>query len=260
MRIKLLISYDGTDYAGWQRQSEEALDRRPTLQGTLEAALNKIFNQHINAQSSGRTDAGVHAEAQIVHFDAPRDPRGTPLVRSLNALTPESMSILQAWTAPKEFDALRSATHKTYRYTIQNSASADPLSVRYCHWMAYPLDINTLNALTEPLLGEHDFKSFQTGGTEIRSTIRRILEARWEKTAPDRIEFTITGTGFLKQMVRNIVGTVLFLHQNKGTPIDMKTILESRDRRAAKSTAVAKGLVLQRVYYPSDLDKLCLEL
>ena len=103
MRVKLLISYDGTDYAGWQRQAEDAVDARLTLQGTVEEAVSRIFNTPVKVVASGRTDAGVHAEAQVIHFDAPKDPTTMKLLRSLNAITPNSIGFLKAWTAPKDF-------------------------------------------------------------------------------------------------------------------------------------------------------------
>ena len=136
----------------------------------------------------------------------------------------------------------------------------NPLLSRYSYWMKKPLNIERLNALTEPLLGEHDFKSFQTSGTEVKTTVRRLLEARWHHSNDEQIEFRITGTGFLKQMVRNIVGTVIYLHQNEGTPLDIQQILQGQDRQLAKATAAAQGLYLHKVFYPPELDNKCREL
>ncbi len=263
MRIKLLISYDGTEFAGWQRQPEDAVSvaGRSTVQGTLEAAISKIFNQQVRVVASGRTDAGVHAEAQVVHFDAPRELGETHLVRALNKLTPNSIAILKAWVAPDEFHSLFSAEGKTYRYVIHNSPIPDAIGARFSAHIEKPLDINRLNGLAEPILGKHDFKSFQTSGTEVKTTVRTISEANWRRLeAPNKIEFRITGTGFLKQMVRNIVGTLIYLHQNEGTPADMKQILEALDRRQAKNTAAPEGLYLHSVYYPHELDNQCREL
>lgn len=276
-----MISYDGTDYAGWQRQSETSLDRRPTLQGTLENALSKIFSESIKVQASGRTDAGVHSEGQIAHFNIPLDLDGKPkrnpqtinlnnkLLKSVNALTPPTLVVKRIWLAPDNFHALRSATHKTYRYIIYNDTFADPIHLRFTYWHERPLNVKKLNDLTKCLLGEHDFKSFQTGGTTLKSTIRTILSVNWsEKDAAPlyssktgkTVIFSITGTGFLKQMVRNIVGTTLYLHHNGADPKDMISILKSCNRQAAKATAPASGLFLERVFYPADLDNGCLEL
>ncbi len=268
MIIRMLISYDGTDYAGWQRQGENSPDPRPTIQATLESAISKVFNTEVKVQASGRTDAGVHALAQNVHFKVPTDIAGNPtkspfdmkLIRSINALTPDSIAVSRAWVAPDNFHALHSAEKKSYRYVIHNSPTPDPIRSRYCHWVEKPFDINKLNALTECLIGEHDFKSFQTSGTELKTTVRKILEARWSRTGENLVEFRITGTGFLKQMVRNIVGTTIYLHQNEYRPDEMQKILSACDRQAAKATAEPQGLFLDRVYYPADLDNGCREL
>jgi tRNA pseudouridine38-40 synthase len=268
MNIRLIVSYDGTDYAGWQRQSDTSPDPRPTIQATLEDALSKIFNTSIRAQASGRTDAGVHALAQNVHFKIPLTSSGEPiknpldmkLVRSINALTPDSFSVRNAYIAPLEFHALHSAEKKTYKYVIHNSPTLAPMRARYSYWFDKPLDVDKMNAVTEGLIGEHDFKSFQTSGTELKTTVRRILEAGWLRTDAETVEFRITGTGFLKQMVRNIVGTVIYLHQNGFGPEEMQKILLAKDRQAAKSTARPEGLFLERVYYPADLDNQCREL
>jgi tRNA pseudouridine38-40 synthase len=263
MRIKLMISYDGTEFAGWQRQPEEAVSAagRTTVQASLEGCLSKIFNQPIRVVASGRTDAGVHAEGQIVHFDAPKELGDTHLIRALNKMTPDSISILRAWSAPDDFHALFSAEGKTYRYVIHNSPIPDALGARYSTRIEKPLDLAILNSLAEPLLGEHDFKSFQTSGTEVKTTVRTITEAHWRPLdASNKVEFRISGTGFLKQMVRNILGTLIYLHQNGGTPADMKAILAARDRRQAKNTAAPEGLYLHQVYYPPELDNQCREL
>ena len=268
MTVKLLVAYDGTPFAGWQRQSPESEDKRPTVQGTLEEALSKIFATPIHAQSSGRTDAGAHAEGQVVHFHVPLDPSGEPirdlpnmkLARSLNALTPPELAILKVWIAPDDFHALRSAEKKTYRYVIHNSLTPNPLKVRYSYWFQKNLSVEKLNSLTECLIGEHDFKSFQTSGTELKTTVRQIYEAWWQRPDENTVLFRITGNGFLKQMVRNIVGTSLYLHQNDLGPSYMAEILHKKDRSAAKDTAPAHGLFLESVYYPASLDNKCREL
>ena len=261
----MILRYDGTDFAGWQRQRETPGEMKSTIQSTLEKCLSQIFERPIKTVASGRTDAGVHAEAQVVHFDVPAaDKRTEPeaaslnnvnLLRALNAMLPKSIAVTKAFYVPDDFHALFSTTAKTYRYLIYNSVTRDPFRMRYSTWVQKPLDIEKLGRLSQTLIGEHDFKSFQTSGTEVKSTIRRIDEARWSRLEEHLIEFRITGSGFLKQMVRNIVGTLLYLHQNDGTPPDMAKILESRDRTKAKMTAPPQGLYLHAVYYPPELDK-----
>ena len=248
---------------------ENSADQRPTVQGTIEKALTQIFNSKIRVQASGRTDAGTHAIGQIVHFKVPENPiTGKPiknlekmkLVRSLNSLTPTTLSVKKAWIAPDHFHALHSAQGKTYRYVIHNSHTPNALSDRYSLWVTTPLDVNKLNLFSACLIGTHDFKSFQSRGTELKSTVRTITEAKWQKTGPEALEFRLTGSGFLKQMVRNIVGTLLYLHQKANGPGEMDKILKSHDRQAAKATVEAKGLFLDEVYYPTDLDNECREL
>jgi tRNA pseudouridine38-40 synthase len=256
VKVKLMISYDGTDYEGWQRQAEG----KRTIQETLETAISRIFNTRITVLASGRTDTGVHAEAQIVHFKAPKDPTNMKLVRALNSILPESIAVKKAWIVPEEFHAQKSATKKTYRYLIHNSPIPDPLRRRYTAWIKKPLNIEKLNEITKPLIGEHDFKSFQTSGTILKTTVRTILAAKWSIVDENLVEFRISGTGFLKQMVRNIVGTAIYLYQNDFPPEEMGRILAARDRQIAKNTARPEGLRLVSVEYPRDLDNGCREI
>ncbi len=253
MRIRLLISYDGTPFGGWQKQKSE----KPTVQGTLEQALAKLFNQKISTVGSGRTDAGVHAIGQVVHFDIPHFPKGLQLIRALNSLTPPELVIRRAWTAPDEFHALLSAEKKIYKYRIYNSPTPSAFLARYTTWVRTPLDVGQLNQICSPLLGEHDFKSFQTSGTEVPSTKRCISQIEWKQKSRFIVELTIEGSGFLKQMVRNIVGTCLDLHKKRLNDRQMEAILASRDRTQALSTAPTRGLYLYRVIYPRPLDNKC---
>ncbi len=256
-RIKLLISYDGTDYCGWQKQKDHKHGpEKPSLQETIEKTLSRIFNQPISLSASGRTDAGVHALAQIAHFDTtgkiPKD-----LCWATRSLLPPSIVVKAAWEAPAQFHSTLSATHKTYRYWVWNSQRPTALLARMSHWVRTPLDLDYLNEQTLYLSKNQDFKSFQSVGTEVAHTVREIYQAQWKQRKGPLVEFEITGSGFLKQMVRNIVGTQLDLCL-KGQPIEMMgEIIEAKDRRKALTTAPAQGLFLTRVYYPSDLDNRC---
>lgn len=256
-KIKLLVSYDGTDYCGWQKQKEHKHGpEKPSLQETIEIALSKIFNEKIDLSASGRTDAGVHAVAQIAHFETSRKlPKD--LCWALKSLLPTSIAIQSAWTAPDEFHSTLSATHKTYRYWIYNRHRSTALLSRYSHWVRQPLDLDYLNNQAQYLVKEQDFKSFQSVGTPVLHTVRQVYRARWTKRKNHIIQFEITGSGFLKQMVRNIVGTQLDLCL-KGQPVEkIKEILDLKDRTKAGTTAPPQGLFLYRVYYPSDLDIRC---
>ncbi len=254
-RVKLVVSYDGTDFLGWQRQGT-----KPTVQFAIESSLSHIFKQPITIQGSGRTDTGVHAVAQVVHFDAPKDPTKFNLRYAIQSQLPDSIAVKEVWIAPRDFHAVASCTHKSYKYFVLNRGHHSSLRHRYTHWIRFPLNLDYLNQVSSQLVGKHDFKSFQSSGTEVRSTIREIFEAKWEQPRPDTFVFTITGDGFLKQMVRNIVGTCVDMNQ-KAVPADQMTkVLNALDRRVAGPTAPPQGLFLYRVYYPQELDNQCRKL
>jgi tRNA pseudouridine38-40 synthase len=256
-KIKLLVTYDGTDYCGWQKQKDHKHGPdKPSLQETLEIALSKLLNEKIDVCASGRTDAGVHALAQVADFATSR-PLPKDLCWALRSLLPTSIVVRKAWLAPKEFHSTLSATHKTYRYWVWNAPRPTALLARYSHWVRQPLDLDYLNEQAKFLLKNQDFKSFQSVGTPVLTTVREVYEAHWRRKRNNVVEFQITGSGFLKQMVRNIVGTQLDLYM-KGQPIEkMDEILKALDRRKAGTTAPPQGLFLSRVYYPRELDIKC---
>jgi len=256
-KIKLLLSYDGSGYQGWQRQPGKA-----TIQGALEEALGKIYAQPVKTVGSGRTDAGTHALGQVAHFEAPKTLKGEErLMRALNSLLPENIVVKKAWLAPEDFHALFAARRKTYIYRIWNSPVRSALWRERALWVPQPLNLARLNEISQGLVGEHDFKSFQTTGTAVKTTIRSIEEARWKALSGEHlIEFRIRGNGFLKQMVRNLVGTLLHLERNGGGAEELKAIFDARDRQKAKTTVPAHGLYLYRVEYPPALDNKCRKL
>lgn len=254
MKVKLLISYDGTDFGGWQKQRSG----KPTVQGTLESALKKLFKRDLKTLGAGRTDAGVHASGQVCHFAIEgEDPTRFNLTRSLNTFTPDTLAVQQAWLAPDDFSALHSATAKTYKYLIHNSKVPDALRARYSLWVRHPLELDLLNSYSQVIVGEHDFKSFQTKGTDVVTTTRTVIEAGWQEKDDGLLEFTITGTGFLKQMVRNIIGGQLDLHAEKAPAAEVKKIMAAKDRKASGGTAAAHGLYLHQVHYPESIDSQC---
>jgi tRNA pseudouridine38-40 synthase len=255
-KVRLLIKYDGTDFEGWQRQAGE----KPTIQAALESAASRLLQEPIVVVGSGRTDSGVHALGQVAHFITTKDPSRFHVAKGLNSMLPASVSVQKAWIAPWDFHAQRSAAHKTYKYRVQNTPWPDPLQRRYSTWLRRPIDLGPLNEMAALIKGTHDFRSFQTGGSEVRSTERTIFEAFWTRSPSDLLEFTVSGSGFLKQMVRNLVGTMLYLEQFKHPPTEILSILEARDRTRAKGTAPAEGLFLESVHYPPILDKQCLDL
>ncbi len=253
VRMRLHISYDGTGFLGWQKQTKQD---GLTIQGELEKALFKLTNQSIGTTGSGRTDAGVHADDQIVHFDFSGEPGKFNWEKGLNRFLPESIKVQKAFTAPSSFHAVKDAISKTYIYSLQDGAAPDPLKLRYSHWISSPVDLDYLNRLSKCLVGKHDFKSFQTTGTPLATTVREIYDFKWVRTSPSTLEAHISGSGFLKQMVRNMVGCLL--HQYWRQPLSeeqIKEVLALKDRSKAFGTAPAHGLRLHRVKYPAELDK-----
>lgn len=257
-RIKFTVAYDGSEFCGWQKQNHED---RPSVCQTLQTALEKVFQHDITLFASGRTDAGVHALNQVCHFETTKKfDKHFDLSWALRRFLPRSIVVKNAWKAPKDFHATISAEKKTYRYLIYNAKRPSPFLNQYMGWIRRPIDIDYLNSTCEFLLGFQDFKSFQSVGTEVKSTEREILSAKWRWKKPHIAEFTITGTGFLKQMVRNIVGTQLQLEQKQLPAEEIKRIISLKDRKFAGPAVEPQGLYLLQVYYPQDLDNKCREL
>jgi len=265
-RIKFTLAYDGTDFCGWQRQSlirENSKSEKPSLGRTIETALEKIFKHSIQVYSSGRTDAGVHALNQVAHFDTTmtiEQLRRINFTRAMQAFLPRTIVVKKFWLAPADFHSIHSAEKKTYRYLIYNSKSRSVFFHRTMGYVSQPLDLDFLNQCSKPLIGKHDFKSFQSVGTDVVTSVRTVYHAQWRWLRPNIAEFSITGSGFLKQMVRNIVGTQLLLFQKHEKFEKMSDILAALDRKQAGPPAEPQGLYLMKVYYPVSLDNKCLEL
>lgn len=258
-RIKLLISYDGTIYCGWQKQ-KKASGEKPSIQETLELALSKLFNEPIKATASGRTDAGVHAVGQVVHFDTSKKIDRWNIPWAIRSILPQDIVVKKAWVAPEEFHSLFSAKAKTYKFWVYNHPVQTALLARYTHWVRQPLSIEDLNQLCVPLLGEQDFKSFQSVGTEVATTVRKIYAAEWRRKNSKLLEFQVTGSGFLKQMVRNIVGAQLNFSLKKKSPETFKALIDAKDRSHSIPSVAPQGLYLFKVFYPNKLDNQCRQL
>ena len=255
-KIKLLISYDGSDFQGWQRQPGAS-----TVQGTLEHVLTQIYNEPVRIKGSGRTDTGVHAVGQVAHFEAPKIlQKEERLVRALNSLLPETIVVKKAWLAPDDFHSLFSARRKTYIYRIWNHPVRSALWYKRALWVPEAIDLEYLNRLARLVVGEKDFKSFQTSGTPVKTTVRKVDLCTWTAHSTHMLEFRIRGSGFLKQMVRNLVGTLLYLERRKADITQLMDIFDAKDRQAAKAMVAAHGLYLYRVEYPAALDKKCRKL
>ncbi len=271
---KLTLAYDGTDFQGWQVQPG-----LPTIQGELQAALGRVTGESPLPQGSGRTDAGVHALAQVASFTlrAPIPPEN--LLRALNRTLPSSMLISKASTARSAFHARHSAVAKTYEYRILRAPDCSPFLARYVHTCPWPLSLDALQACARLFEGEHDFLSFaatdpdrahrnlaeeeEPGDHDLNrgsvaqatktGTIREIHESTWEQRSTEGGEllvFRVRGNGFLHHMVRNLVGTMIDVGRGQLALEEIPRILAARDRSQAGPTAPAHGLFLHSVDYP----------
>ncbi|MBA4356478.1 MAG: tRNA pseudouridine(38-40) synthase TruA [Desulfovibrio sp.] len=250
-RIKLILAYDGTDFAGWQLQ---ARDR--TVQGEVEAAIAHIAGTRLPVNGAGRTDAGVHALGQCAHFDAPAALDTIPWVKALNGSMRPDVRILHACAVHPRFHARYDACSKTYAYTLWlDRTQVCPLRRRFVWGMQQRLDLEAMDEAAALFLGSHDFQSFKNAGTAVgpRGTVRTVL-ALWRESGPTPAEiiWRIRADGFLKQMVRNIVGCLVSVGRGKVRPQDVRSILEQRDRNHSLPTAPALGLCMERVFYPEE--------
>jgi tRNA pseudouridine38-40 synthase len=260
--LKLTLAYDGHDFAGWQVQPD-----RLSVQGTLVSAFEHLTGEKTLPQGSGRTDAGVHALAQIASVTTNSPIPVDNLVRALNDILPRSIRVLAAEEMPPEFHARRSAVAKTYRYHIYRGAICSPFQARYVYHHPYPLDESRMIQAAALVQGEHDFTSFAAVDPEKRkevlapdqinfaanaglepNKVRTIFLSQWQRHAEELI-YTVRGNGFLHHMVRNLVGTFLMVGKGSLTVADVRRILELRDRSAAAATAPASGLFLVSVEY-----------
>lgn len=245
MRYKLTISYDGSDFYGFQRQRGLI-----SVQQCLEEALSTKLNAPVTTVCAGRTDAGVHALGQVVHFDSnqilPAD-----FGFRLNPLLPESIAVLSCKQVPDAFHARFSAKKKTYRYDIYMSKIHAPLKRRYAHICVYDLNVENMKKACACLAGEHDFRAFALAeSVRGKSTVRTIYDVHIEEGEGGKLlSLFVTGNGFLHNMVRAIAGTLIDVGRGRFSPEDMQSILESRDRRRAGKTVEGCGLFLVSVEY-----------
>lgn len=242
--FKLVIEYDGTPFFGWQRQKDKI-----SVQGVIEAALSKILNQEIQIAGSGRTDSGVHARAQVAHFHALTNVDVHGIKRGLNSLIKLPVVILTCEQTDDEFHARYHAVSKEYHYHILNREDPCAIGRDYQWHVRKPLNLETMTDCAAFLLGDHDFKSFESTGSPRSSTIRTIYKADLIKHNPDQIIFKIQASGFLKYMVRNIMGTLVHAGLGKISVAEFKHIIGVCDRSFAGPTAPPHGLFLHRVYY-----------
>jgi tRNA pseudouridine38-40 synthase len=250
MRIlKITLSYDGTDFAGWQIQPDS-----PTIQGTLSLAIGRVTGEKVLPQGSGRTDAGVHALGQVASFALESPIPDANLSIALNDILPPSIRVLAAEEVDSSFHARKSALAKTYRYRIYRGDICSPFSARYVWHHHYPLNENAMLKSAGLVIGEHDFTSFAAVDPErgredpVVSNVRKIFSSAWHREGEEFV-YTVRGSGFLHHMVRNLVGTFVLAGKGSSSPEDISRILAAKNRSAAGPTAAAAGLCLVNVEY-----------
>lgn len=245
--LKLVMAYDGSEFSGWQVQPEEA-----TIQGTLASAIGRITAEKVLPQGSGRTDAGVHALAQVASFSTESPIPTENLIKALNDVLPAAIRVLEVGEVAADFHARKSARAKTYRYRILRGAICPPFLARYVWHYPYPLDELAMARAAELVIGEHDFTSLAAVDPEVdapeSSKVRTIFSSGWERHQHEFV-YTVRGNGFLHHMVRNLVGTFILVGKGTLKPDDVTRILQARNRSAAGATAPAQGLYLVGVEY-----------
>ena len=247
MRYALLLSYDGTNYGGWQIQKNAV-----TVQQKLSEALEDTLGYKVNVTASGRTDSGVHARAQVCHFDAQTTIPAEKLADALNARLPEDISVLQTVIAPEGFDAQSSAKRKTYCYRFYLSQRRQPLNDRYSVQIKHNVDLNKLEYSSKLFEGEHDFKAYCAAGSSVKTTVRTIYGIKVESDGVN-VSVFVTGNGFLYNMVRTLVGTMIYYAAGSLTEEDISRSLLQGDRNSVGKTMPAKGLTLESVEYNTRL-------
>ncbi|MDR0392340.1 MAG: tRNA pseudouridine(38-40) synthase TruA [Planctomycetaceae bacterium] len=247
-RIKIELSYDGTNYKGWQTQPDV-----PTIQNSLEVLLSKITGERISVIGSGRTDAGVHAIKQVAAFNTESKLNTIVFQKALNGLLPFDIRVLGVEEVELSFHPIRSAISKRYRYLIDDNSPSCPMTRNYCWICKERINLEVMDCAGKFLLGEHDFSSFQTTGSPKKTTVRTILDVKVERFEgllfyPSFVCIEVEATGFLYNMMRSIVGTLVMLTR-LNCPESMREIINSCSRSAAGQTAPPQGLYLLNVKY-----------
>jgi len=242
--LKFTIAYDGTRYAGWQVQK----GRRPTIQGTLERVLSRILRESVKVVGSGRTDAGVHAQAQVAHVRTRSRLPCRRLLQSVNALLPTDIAVLRVEEAAPGFHARFDAVGKRYRYRIFTGPVVPPFIRPYVHHVRVPLDVALMRREAAGLKRRHDFRAFARAGSGRTSSVRTVAEIAVIRRGQE-LHVEVEGNGFLHTMVRSIAGTLLDVGRGSLPPGRIRTMLRTKQRRLAGATAPAKGLTLVSVTY-----------
>jgi tRNA pseudouridine38-40 synthase len=251
MRYVLKVCYDGTTFGGWQIQNNAV-----TVQQCLQEACASAFGQTITVTASGRTDAGVHAAGQIVHFDAELTIPATRIADALNMQLSTGIRVLQSAVAPADFNANRSAKRKTYCYRFYVSPRQNPLKDRFATWIKCDVDDQKLNQAARYLEGEHDFKAYCASGSTAKTTVRTVFTIEVKKVwehGSFTYEVWVCGNGFLYNMVRTLVGTMLWYATDKLSWEQLEKTITERDRNCVGKTMPPQGLMLEDVDYGINL-------
>lgn len=244
--LKILMEYEGTNYHGFQRQFNGV-----TIQEVLEEKLAFLMEEAIKVNSSGRTDAGVHAKGQVINFFTKSTIPVEKIPLALNSVLPADIAIKEAQEVPLEFHARYSAKSKTYNYNILNSRVPSPFLRNYAYFFPRPLNIEQMRVGAAYLIGEHDFAAFRSVGSSVKTTVRHIYRLEIKEKEGQLLEIEVEANGFLYNMVRIIVGTLMEVGVGRITPQQVADILQSKERSRAGQTAPAKGLFLKEVKYSS---------
>jgi len=246
MRIALGIEYDGTAYNGWQRQKTGI-----GVQSRVDDAITRVADESVETVCAGRTDTGVHASGQVVHFDSSAERTRRGWLLGVNGYLPDDININWAAFVDDEFNARFSATSRTYRYLILNRRVRSALQRTRAWWVYAPLDERSMQQATETLLGKHDFSAFRAAGCQASTPIREISSFQVNRTG-DWLSLTVTANAFLKHMVRNITGLLVAIGKGDQEPGWAESVLEGRDRTHGGVTAPPHGLTLVDVAYPEQ--------
>lgn len=244
--IRLDLEYDGRNYCGWQWQPNV-----PSLEATVKKAIETMVGHEITPYSSGRTDAGVHAEQHVVHFfsDTPRT--APQLLRGLNSLLPNDIVVYRVLDMPPDWSARHDAYEREYRYTIYYDVLPSALWREHAYWFGQYLDVEAMQRAARDFEGRHDFSAFRSLHCDAENPVRKIMECRLD-SEPPFLHLRVRGHAFLRHQIRTIAGTLLYIGLGKIAPDGIPAIIESKNRRLAGPTLPAQGLTLVAVRYPSD--------
>jgi tRNA pseudouridine38-40 synthase len=243
MRLALGVEYDGSPFCGWQSQADGQ-----TVQDTLQSALSQIAGEHISVAAAGRTDTGVHAIEQVVHFDTRVERPLTAWVRGVNALLPSSITVLWAYPVQDEFHARFSAHGRSYRYLLVNRVTRSALYAGKVGWFHAPLDIGLMQSAARHLMGEHDFSAFRSSECQAKTPVKYVQRLDIRRQG-EMLIFDVSADAFLHHMVRNMVGCLVYVGKGKYPPDWLADVLDGRERSRAAPTFAPDGLYLRRIEY-----------